>query len=130
LAFAHVGRQFDDVAIGAMKSFIDVEDGLDVVIAGWELFERDERITEGGGIDHGWGTGFPGINIQTKELRAEGFLLAQLKAGLAGFVCGDAEEDVAVERFVVERFREGNFEAEFGGGFWGLCDCDRKGIER
>jgi len=107
------------VAIRAMKSFVDIEDRLDVVIARGQLIETDERVAKRSGIDPGGGARFPGLDIEAKELRTSGFLFAKLKARLARLVGGNAEKDVAVERFRALRFRKGNFAAQFASGLGG-----------
>jgi len=122
LAFPPVRRELDRVAIGAMKGFVDIEDGLDIVVAGRKLIQGDERVAESGGIDDGWRPRFPRVYIETEKLGARGFFLAKLKAGLAGFIAGNAEKDMTVERFGASRIGKGKFEAKLGGGLGGLRD--------
>jgi hypothetical protein len=115
LAFALVGREFNGVAVGEVEGFVDVEDGLDVVIAWGETVERFYGEAESGGVDDGGGVGLPVVDVEAEELGAFGFFFLELEAGFGGIFGGDAEEDVAVERFSIGgRGREREFDAEFG----------------
>ena len=98
LAFPFVGRKLDVVAIGAVERFIDVEHGLNVVVAGGKLVEADKWITKRGGIDDGRGAWLPALNVEPEKLRAESFFLAKLQTRLARGVGGNAEQNVTVER--------------------------------
>ena len=116
LALAHVGRKFDGVAIGTMEGLVNIEDGLDIVVARRKLLERDERIAESCGVDHRGSSGLPGIDIETEELRALGFFFAELETGLRGFIGADAEKNVAVERLAIAGgIGKGDFDAKVGG---------------
>src|SRR6516165_1629146 len=102
LAFPFVGRKLDVVAIGAVERFIDVEHGLNVVVAGGKLVEADKWITKRGGIDDGRGAWLPALNVESEKLRAEGFLLAKLETRLARRVGGNAKQNVPVERLAAD----------------------------
>jgi len=115
LALAHVGGKLHGVTIGTVERFVDVEDRLDVVVAGSKVGERFEGIAESAGIDDGRRAGFPVVDVEAEELRAGGFLLAELEARLRILRCGNAKKNVAVERFRIGSGGEGNFEAKFRG---------------
>lgn len=100
-----------------MKRFVNVQNSLDVVIAGRKLIETDERIAKRGGIDDGGRAGPPIVYIEAEELRTRGFLFTKLKAWLGGLVGGDAQKDVAVKRLGAKGAEERNLEAESGGWF-------------
>jgi hypothetical protein len=120
LSFTHVGGKFDGVSVRAMEGFVDIEDGLHVVVNRWKLIERDEGVTEGGEVDHCGSARLPGVHIQAKELGAFGFFFAQLETGLAGFIGGNTEEDMAIERFAsTGGIWKSDFEAKFAGRFGG-----------
>jgi hypothetical protein len=95
-----------------MKPFVNVQNSLDVVIAGRKLVETDEWIAKRGGINDGGSTGPPCIDVQAEELHTRSHFFAKLKARLLGFVCGNAQEDVAVKGLGAKGAGEGNLKAE------------------
>ena len=116
LPFAHVRRKLDGVAVGPVKSLVDVQDRLDVVIAGGEVREILDGITEGRRVDDPRSVGLPIVDIQPEKLGAGGFFLAELKPRLGILRGGNAQEDVPVERFAIgSSGRKRNFEAKFCG---------------
>jgi len=111
LSFALFGREFDGVSIGEVESFIDVEGGLNVVVAGGDVVEAFGGISERGGVDDGGGTGGEGVDVNAEDLLGLRRVVAELEAGFLFVVVGDQEEDVAVERRGTGFFGEGDFEA-------------------
>ena len=114
-----------------MEGFVDIEDSLHVVVTRRKLLERDKRVTECGEVDHRGRAGLPGVNIEAKELGAFGFFFAKLETGLAGFIGGNTEEDVAIERFaatggVGKSDFEAKFAGRFGGGLSAECGGEKK----
>jgi hypothetical protein len=102
LAFPFVGRKLDAVTIGAVEGFIDVEDSLNIVVAGGQLIEAEKWITERGGIDDGCAAWPPALNVESEELRARSFFLTKLETRLARRVGGNAKQNMTVERLAAE----------------------------
>ena len=93
LAFAAIHRKADGAAIGAMESFVAMEDGLGVVDAGRNLGELFDGIAGGGGVK-GLRSGDSDDVHAEHELGARG--VVDLEAGFGGGVGGEEEEETAV----------------------------------
>ena len=81
-----------------MEGFVDIEYGLNVVVAGWNRFETDQRITESRGIDDCAIRGSERIHIESEKLRTFRLLLPQLEARFRLLVLRNAEQDVTIQR--------------------------------
>jgi len=94
LAFplVHVGP--DSVAIGAVEFGVEVDDGLDVVVAGGNVFERVGGIAGSGAIDDGGATGGESIDVNAEE-RCAAVPGADLADGLGRGVAGEGDEDAS-----------------------------------
>ncbi len=95
-AFATVGREFEGMAIGAAEGLIEIEENLDVVVAGRELGEAADGVAVGfGGEDVG------GARGELVDVGAEDDLglgrIGNLEAWFGGGVSGEEQEQAAVE---------------------------------
>ena len=67
---AAVHVSLDHVTVGALESRVDIEEGLHVVVAGWQVAERVERITADritAFVDHGNVARFVITHVDTPE---------------------------------------------------------------
>ena len=71
LAFALVGREPEVAAVGEVELLVDVEDGLDEVVAGGEGGEVGERVADGLGVDDEWACRERGCLTSTPKPWAE-----------------------------------------------------------
>ena len=80
LAFAFVGREPEVAAVGEVELLVDVEDGLDAVVAGGERVEVGEWVADGFGVDD---DGLAGGEVFYVDAEGLGGLVvfAELEAG-------------------------------------------------
>ena len=115
LAFAFVGRKLYRLPARKMECFVDVEQRLDVVIAGRDIGEAASGIPEGGRVHDGGRSGRKRVDIEAKGLLRLGEVFENLEARFFLVVGGDQKQDVAVERRGAGFFGEGDFEMQDGG---------------
>ena len=87
LAFALVHVELDGVAVGAVKSFVAIEDDLHEIIAGWNVVEMANGITEGRVVDGDGLARLELVDVEAEDhlrLGREVDLHARLGAGVVG----------------------------------------------
>ena len=110
LTFALIHAELQGAAVGAVEGLIDVEDGLNGVLTGWDTVERLPRITERGSVD---GDGARGVDVHSKHLLA-GETFVDLLARFPLRSGRNDEDDVAVHRLL-----PADFEVQRGFGLSG-----------
>ncbi len=80
-----------------MERLVDVEDGLDGVVAGVDVGEEGAGVADGLGVDH---QRLGGVGVDGIDAEALGGLvgLLELHARLGAVLLADDEDEVAVER--------------------------------
>ena len=68
LPFALIGRQFHGMAVGQVKRLVDIEHGLDIVVAGGNVFQAVSRIAKRGGVHNRRRARREPIHIHPKRL--------------------------------------------------------------
>ena len=107
-----------------MEWLVDIEDSLDVVVAGVEVGERRAGIAKGFGVD---GDGVAGSEVGDVEAEALGgvVVLGELEAGLGLIFFRKDEDEVTVERGF--GCGDGNFNLLGVEGQWGReQDCEEE----
>jgi hypothetical protein len=123
LAFALVGWEPEVAAIGEVELLVDVEDGLELVVAGGEGVEVGDGVADGFGVDDDGLAGSEAFDVDSEALCGL-VVFAELEAGLVGagaaggffrffFGFGDDEDEVSVERGFGG---DGDLDAKLGGG--------------
>jgi hypothetical protein len=79
-----------------MEQLIDIEDGLDVVVAGSDVGEGLSRIAEGLRVEHDGLAGGEVVDVDAEALRRE-VVFAELEAWLAVVIFCEDENEVPVE---------------------------------
>src|SRR5579864_479632 len=128
LAFAFVGRKLYRLPAGEMKSFVDVEEGLDVVIAGGNACQTARGIAKGGRVHDGGHAGSERVDIEAEGLLRLGEVFEDLEAGFFFVIGGNQKKNMAVERCGAGFLGEGNFKAQ-GGRLrveWGKRNGEKK----
>ena len=97
LALAPVRRQPEALSIGQMEELIDVEDGLNVVVAGIQIGERAAGVAEGIGVDDDGVAGGKAIDVDAETLRGE-IVFPELHARLGVVAPGEDQDEMTVER--------------------------------
>ncbi len=103
LPFALVHRELQGTAVRAVESFVDVENRLNVIIAGRHIGERVARVAGRGAIDHATARG--GDVGPENLLRRETFVnrLARLRRGGRG----QHQEHPAIQGLIPGNFKTG-----------------------
>ncbi len=97
LAFAFVGRKFQDATVTQMKCFVDVEKSLDPVVAGGKLGQAFDWISESRRIDDRRSAGREAVDIDAKDLLRRGCVDVDLEARFLIIILRNQQQDVAVE---------------------------------
>ena len=102
LALALVHVHFQDVTVVAVESFVDIDDGLHVVIALGHFRQAVARIALGGFVNLGSLARSKTVDIDAKELLGIESL-ADLQARLFIVLGRDHEEKAAIKRCRAQR---------------------------
>src|SRR5437588_2298824 len=98
-----------------MKSFIDVQHCLNVVIPRGQQVQVHQRIAESPRINGCTGSRSKGINIEPEKLGAFSLLFAKPIARFRLFVLGDPEQNVTINGLAAQARRKTDLEAELTG---------------
>src|SRR4030095_655912 len=113
LSFAAIHRQFHRMSIRPLERFVTVEQSLNPIFSRLQLRKGSYRIAESARIERCFLSRLKSVNVNSENLLSVE-VFVYLKARLFRVVFGKEQEQVAVERIVAARVREGDCETESG----------------
>ena len=117
------------MAVGAVKSFVAMEDGLNVILTGLEVCEALDGIAEHGVVDQCGLAGTERIDSAAED-DLRGRRVVDLHTRFFGRISGEDEQNASIERRSAARGWEADFETRGGEGGDGECERESESWAR